>query len=175
MDLSSEAARLIVERVEGNLLAAKQELEKLALLAGGAAIDADLVLRSVGDSARYDVFQLGAAAAAGDAKRALRVLLGLKSEGVRADPHSVGAGPRAAGLVAGARTQPPALRGRRRRLEPGGARPRPRLCARVGTMPLAALLRQAAPGGPHRQGPGARRCLDRGHRLDRRDGGRFAS
>jgi DNA polymerase III subunit delta len=68
--------------VEGNLLAAKQELEKLSLLANGKPISADLVLRSVGDSARYDVFQLAEAAAAGDAERALRVLLGLKSEGV---------------------------------------------------------------------------------------------
>ena len=45
-------------------------------------ISADLVLRSVGDSARYDVFQLAEAAADGDAARSLRVLLGLKSEGV---------------------------------------------------------------------------------------------
>jgi DNA polymerase-3 subunit delta len=80
--LEPDAAQLIVDRVEGNLLAAKQELEKLSLLANGEPIGADLVLRSVGDSARYDVFQLAEAAAAGDAARALRVLLGLKSEGV---------------------------------------------------------------------------------------------
>jgi DNA polymerase-3 subunit delta len=82
IDIDPQAAQLIVERVEGNLLAAQQELEKLALLANGARIDAGLVLRSVGDSARYDVFQLAQAAAAGDAPRALHVLLGLKSEGV---------------------------------------------------------------------------------------------
>ncbi len=82
VQLEPAAAQLIVDRVEGNLLAAKQELEKLSLLAGGKPISADLVLRSVGDSARYDVFQLAEAAAAGDAERALRVLLGLKSEGV---------------------------------------------------------------------------------------------
>ncbi len=52
------------------------------MLAGAEPISADLVLRSVGDSARYDVFQLAEAAAAGEAERALRVLLGLKSEGV---------------------------------------------------------------------------------------------
>ncbi len=45
-------------------------------------ISVDLVLRSVGMSARYDVFQLAQAAAAGDAARASHVLLGLKSEGV---------------------------------------------------------------------------------------------
>ncbi len=81
-EIEPAAAQLIVDRVEGNLLAAKQELEKLCLLANGRPISADLVLRSVGDSARYDVFQLAEAAAAGDAARALRVLLGLKSEGV---------------------------------------------------------------------------------------------
>jgi DNA polymerase III subunit delta len=82
IDIGPEACQLIVDRVEGNLLAAQQELEKLKLLANGVSIDVDLVLRSVGDSARYDVFQLAEAAAAGDAARALRVLLGLKSEGV---------------------------------------------------------------------------------------------
>jgi DNA polymerase-3 subunit delta len=82
VELDPAAAQLIVDRVEGNLLAAKQELEKLSLLADGKPISADLVLRSVGDSARYDVFQLAEAAAAGDAARALHVLLGLKSEGV---------------------------------------------------------------------------------------------
>jgi DNA polymerase III subunit delta len=82
IDIDPQASQLIVDRVEGNLLAAQQELEKLKLLANGAAIDVELVIRSVGDSARYDVFQLAEAAAAGDAARALRVLLGLKSEGV---------------------------------------------------------------------------------------------
>src|SRR5438270_6620923 len=52
------------------------------MLAEGKRITAELVQRSVVDSARYDVFQLGAAAIVGDAARALRVLIGLKSEGV---------------------------------------------------------------------------------------------
>ncbi len=82
MEIEPKAAQLLVERVEGNLLAAKQELEKLRLLAPNEPISVDLVLRSVGDSARYDVFQLAQAAAAGDAARALHVLAGLKSEGV---------------------------------------------------------------------------------------------
>jgi len=82
IDIEPAAAQLIVDRVEGNLLAANQELLKLKLLTRGEPISAELVLRSVGDSARYDVFQLAEAAAAGDAARALRVLLGLKSEGV---------------------------------------------------------------------------------------------
>jgi DNA polymerase-3 subunit delta len=81
-DIEPAAAQLIVDRVEGNLLAAQQELEKLSMLANGAPITAELVLRSVGDSARYDVFQLAEAAGAGDAARALHILSGLKSEGV---------------------------------------------------------------------------------------------
>jgi DNA polymerase-3 subunit delta len=82
IEIDPEASQLIIDRVEGNLLAAQQELEKLSLLSNGRSIDTGLVLRSVGDNARYDVFQLAEAAAAGDAARALRVLLGLKSEGV---------------------------------------------------------------------------------------------
>ncbi|HEY2681971.1 MAG TPA: DNA polymerase III subunit delta [Steroidobacteraceae bacterium] len=82
VELASDAAQIIVERVEGNLLAAKQELEKLALLAAGRRIDAKLVEGSVGDSARYDVFQLSQAAAQGEAQRALKILVGLRSEGV---------------------------------------------------------------------------------------------
>jgi len=85
MQIEPAAAQLIVERVEGNLLAAKQELEKLRMLQPNEMnepIGVDLVLRSVGDSARYDVFQLAQAAAAGDAARASHVLSGLKSEGV---------------------------------------------------------------------------------------------
>jgi DNA polymerase-3 subunit delta len=79
--LAPGVAQSIADRVEGNLLAAKQELDMLALLANGAAIDADLAMRAIGDSARYDVMQLGEAAAAGDAPRALRVLTGLRNEG----------------------------------------------------------------------------------------------
>jgi DNA polymerase-3 subunit delta len=82
LDLTPAAAQLIVDRVEGNLLAAQQELEKLSLSAKGDSITSEMVLGAVADSARYDVFQLASAAAAGDAQRALRVLLSLKSEGV---------------------------------------------------------------------------------------------
>ena len=75
------AARLLAERVEGNLLAAHQEIEKLALLNPGGAIDEAAVAHAVANSARYDVFQLSEAALDGDAARALRILSGLKSEG----------------------------------------------------------------------------------------------
>lgn len=78
----AEAVSLLVERTEGNLLAAKQEIEKLALLLpAGARVDAAAVAASSGDSARFDVFQLGKAVGAGDAPRALRLLAGLRAEG----------------------------------------------------------------------------------------------
>jgi DNA polymerase-3 subunit delta len=73
--------RLVAERVEGNLLAADQEIKKLALLLEPGPIDEDDVLRAVADSARYDVFQLVDAATAGDLGRAQRILDGLAAEG----------------------------------------------------------------------------------------------
>jgi DNA polymerase III subunit delta len=76
------AARLLAERVEGNLLAAAQEIEKLSLLHGEGEIDEAQVRLAVADSARYDVYQLADAALAGDTARALRVLDGLRAEGV---------------------------------------------------------------------------------------------
>lgn len=76
------AAELLAERVEGNLLAAHQEIEKLALLHAGRLISVDEVLAAVANSARYDVFQLGEAALEGDVPRALRILEGLRAEGV---------------------------------------------------------------------------------------------
>ncbi len=142
VDMEPEAARLIVDRVEGNLLAAKQELEKLALLADGGRIDAELVLRSVGDSARYDVFQLGAAAAGGDGERALRILLGLKSEGV--EPTLI-----LWALIRELRGLWQARERNRMRLNSRGtgwnqaATPTPQALARLGKLPLALLLRQA--------------------------------
>jgi DNA polymerase-3 subunit delta len=78
------AAQLLAERVEGNLLAANQEIEKLVLLNPGGTIDASAVAHAVANSARYDIFQLSEAALDGDAARALRILAGLKSEGTEA-------------------------------------------------------------------------------------------
>jgi DNA polymerase-3 subunit delta len=75
------ALGLLAERTEGNLLAAHQELGKLALLAGGSPVTSETVLASVADSARFDVFQLSEAVLAGAPARALRVLAGLRAEG----------------------------------------------------------------------------------------------
>jgi len=77
-----EAVRMIAERVEGNLLAAAQEVDKLVLLNGSGPLSAEQVEAAVADSARFDVFGLVDAALAGDAPRASRMLHGLRGEGV---------------------------------------------------------------------------------------------
>jgi DNA polymerase-3 subunit delta len=76
------AVRLIADRVEGNLLAAQQEIEKLRLLHGEGPISAEEVDAAVADSSRFDVYKLVDAAVAGNAARALRILGGIRTEGV---------------------------------------------------------------------------------------------
>ena len=77
-----EAVELIAARVEGNLLAAVQEIEKLKLLAKGGQVTAETVQAAVADSARYDVFGLIDAALQGHPEHVLRMLDGLRGEGV---------------------------------------------------------------------------------------------
>lgn len=77
-----EAVTLIADRVEGNLLAAGQEIEKLRLLLGEGPVTAEDVGNAVADSSRYDVYKLVDAALAGDSRRAVRILSGLRSEGI---------------------------------------------------------------------------------------------
>lgn len=81
LSATPDAAALLAERVEGNLLAAAQEIDKLAVLHGQGRIDATEMESLVADSARYDVFKLTDAAFTGDGPRALRILAGLRSEG----------------------------------------------------------------------------------------------
>ena len=81
---SPHAVEMICARVEGNLLAAAQEIEKLKLLAEGNQIDAETVQAAVADSARFDVFGLIDAALNGEAAHTLRILDGLRGEGVEA-------------------------------------------------------------------------------------------
>jgi len=78
----TEVAQMIAARVEGNLLAAAQEVQKLALLFDqGAALSVADVERAVSDSSRYTVFDLADRALAGDSAAALKVLRGLQGEG----------------------------------------------------------------------------------------------
>jgi DNA polymerase-3 subunit delta len=76
-----EAVDLLVGRVEGNLLAAAQEVDKLALLNPGASIDAQAVVSAVADSARFGLYDLPEAALAGDPARSVRILGILREEG----------------------------------------------------------------------------------------------
>ncbi|GAP66247.1 DNA polymerase III, delta subunit [Mizugakiibacter sediminis] len=76
-----DAIALLAGRVEGNLLAAAQEIDKLAVLHGEGRLDAATLEQLVADSARYDAFRLSDAAFGGDGARALRVLAGLRGEG----------------------------------------------------------------------------------------------
>lgn len=78
------AVQLLAERVEGNLLAAAQEIDKLALLHGAGPVDEPTVAAQVSDSARFDVFGLVDSALEGQARRCLRMLEGLRAEGVEA-------------------------------------------------------------------------------------------
>jgi len=72
---------VLAEQVEGNLLAADQELEKLRMLYGEGEITAEQVVDAVSDSARFDSFALVDVALQGDPVRVSRILHGLKSEG----------------------------------------------------------------------------------------------
>lgn len=82
LNLTRGAIDLLSSRVEGNLLAAAQELEKLSLLTHDGNIDEHLVAQSVTDSSRYDVYGLVDKALLGDCNGAVKTLNGLKSEGV---------------------------------------------------------------------------------------------
>ncbi|HXQ30537.1 MAG TPA: DNA polymerase III subunit delta [Steroidobacteraceae bacterium] len=76
-----DAVELLAERCEGNLVAAHQQIERLALLAGPGAVTVETVADSVAMSARYHVFQLSEALLAGEAARVLRIIDGLAAEG----------------------------------------------------------------------------------------------
>ncbi|MBB5203029.1 DNA polymerase-3 subunit delta [Inhella inkyongensis] len=72
---------LLAERVEGNLLAAQQEIDKLALLHPGAVLSLEMIETAVTDVARFEAGQLAEALWAGDVGRTLRMLDTLEAEG----------------------------------------------------------------------------------------------
>lgn len=71
----------IAHQVEGNLLAAHQEIQKLALLYPAGEISHDAIREAVLNVSRFDAFQLGDAVLAGDAARVTAILQGLQDEG----------------------------------------------------------------------------------------------
>ncbi|MBL4782157.1 MAG: DNA polymerase III subunit delta [Porticoccaceae bacterium] len=76
-----QAIEILAERVEGNLLAAIQEIEKLKLLAPGGEIDSETMSTVVTDSARFNVFTMIDRILDGDSVGAIRTLRGLRDEG----------------------------------------------------------------------------------------------
>jgi DNA polymerase-3 subunit delta len=79
--VSADTLQFLADTTEGNLLAARQEIEKLGLLLPEGNLDHDAVEQAVADVARFDVFQLSEAWLAGDAPRVCRILTALEGEG----------------------------------------------------------------------------------------------
>lgn len=73
--------RFIAEQVEGNLLAAHQEIQKLGLLYPPGSLTEEAIRQCVLNVARFDVSQLGEAMLHGDQSRILRIIEGLREEG----------------------------------------------------------------------------------------------
>ena len=80
-EADAQAIALMAERFEGNLLAAQQEMDKLAMLHPPGRLTLEQVRAAVFDVARYDLFDVPAAMLAGDGARTLRLLAGLRAEG----------------------------------------------------------------------------------------------
>ncbi len=81
LSADNDAIQILAERVQGNLLACAQEIEKLLLYTDAKVIDAAIVNATVADSARYDIFNLADHVLLGNATQALRALAGLRGEG----------------------------------------------------------------------------------------------
>ncbi len=76
-----DTLEFLADRCEGNLLAAFQEIQKLALLFPAGELSFDQVKDAVMDVARYDIFKLSEAMLGGNAERYARILDGLRAEG----------------------------------------------------------------------------------------------
>ena len=79
----TEILDFIAHQVEGNMLAAHQEIQKLGLLYPAGKLSAEQVREAVLNVSRYDAFQLGEAVLAGDVERTVRILQGLQDEGAQ--------------------------------------------------------------------------------------------
>jgi DNA polymerase III subunit delta len=80
-EIGQKALAFFADQVEGNLLAAQQEIVKLGLLHGPGELEFEQIEAAVLDVARYDVFKLGEAVLAGQVARVMRMLDGLQAEG----------------------------------------------------------------------------------------------
>ncbi len=82
MDADDDVLAYISQHVEGNLLAADQEIEKLYLLLGPGKITYADVAEAVTSQSRYSVFELVDMMLTGNTKRVVRIIAGLKAEGI---------------------------------------------------------------------------------------------
>jgi DNA polymerase-3 subunit delta len=147
-EADADTLALLCDLVEGNLMAAQQEVQKLALLFPPGPLTRDQVESAVLDVARYDVFQLGEALLAADTARFVRMLDGLRAGGVAAPLVLWAIGEelralwRVSAALAGGKPMPVALREAR----VWGARAQllPRALQRVRAGALEAALLHAA-------------------------------
>ena len=82
MDANNEVLAYISQHVEGNLLAADQEIEKLYLLLGPGKVTYADVAEAVTSQSRYSVFELVDMLLTGNTKRVIKIIAGLKAEGI---------------------------------------------------------------------------------------------
>lgn len=80
--VESGVIEMLAEQLEGNVLAAAQEIDKLQVLAKDGAVTLQLLSESLADQARFDVYALTEACLLGDFNRALRIKGRLQSEGI---------------------------------------------------------------------------------------------
>lgn len=78
MQPEPEVLRILADRLEGNLLAARQEIDRLALIKGAGTVTVDDVMKVVADSSRFDAFALAEHMLTGNLRDGLRVAAGLK-------------------------------------------------------------------------------------------------
>jgi|TARA_B100001250_G_scaffold81449_2_gene67173 DNA polymerase-3 subunit delta len=83
LSLTDGASRLLAERVEGNLLAADQELKKISLLDKKEIIDEEKIIEIVSNNAKYNIFILSEAILSGNRKRTFSILNNLSLEGIQ--------------------------------------------------------------------------------------------
>ncbi len=81
VNLDTAAFQLLLERIEGNLLAASQEIERLKILDPDATWTREMLIDATEDASRYTVYQLIDHALLGDSRRVTRMLYALRMEG----------------------------------------------------------------------------------------------
>ena len=82
MQVDQEGISILAARIEGNLLAGAQEVDKLYVLYGAGRLGSQEIRDAVADSSRYDVFKLVDSVLSGKIDRTIKVLQGLKGEGI---------------------------------------------------------------------------------------------